>query len=119
MLANFLADPNLPASVKAGVSWHPSVQLEEVVFGGDTIALLKKVQRPIKFLPASNDPEGYKDGNDFCEATKSVQPDTESLFFPDMSHGWTTRGDLTDANVKRDVELAMTTTVEYFQKFYE
>ena len=117
VLANFLADPDLPASVKSGVSWHPSIQLEEAVFGGDTVALLGKVQRPIKFLPASNDPEDYKEGGKFYNAIKSVQADTETFWFTDMSHGFTTRGDMSDEKVKRDVELAMTSTVEYFQKF--
>ena len=117
VLANFLADPNLPAAVKAGVSWHPSVQLEGLVFDGDTVALLGKAQRPIKFLPCSNDPEDYKEGGSFFNAAKSVQPHSETLWLEDMSHGFTTRGDMSDAKVKRDVELTMTTTVEYFQKF--
>ena len=117
VLARFLADSNLPASVKAGVSWHPSIQLEEPVFGGDPVSLLKKAQRPMKLLPTVNDPEGYKEGGNFYEAIKSVQPNSEVLLFDEMSHGFTTRGDMSDAKVKRDVELAMTTTVEYFQKF--
>ena len=112
----FLPDSNLPEIVKSGVIWHPSVQLEEPMFGGNTEELLKRTQRPIVFMPAGNDHEGYRAEGNFLAAVKEVQPLSESIYFPDMSHGWTVRGDLEDPNVKRDVEAAINKTIEFFGK---
>ena len=38
------------------------------------------------------------------------------LEFPDMAHGFTTRGDLSNPEVKRDVEKAMEAAVKFFDK---
>ena len=36
--------------------------------------------------------------------------------FPEMSHGWSVRGDVGDASVKRDVELAMSEAKAFLAK---
>ena len=40
----------------------------------------------------------------------------EVIEFPDMTHGWTTRGDLSDPKVERDVKKAMEEATKFFQK---
>ena len=111
-----LADDSLPELVKSATIWHPSVHVEELVFGRDTEALIKKAQRPILLMPAGDDPEGYQESGNFFTALKAAQPMSEIVFFPDMSHGWTTRGDMSEPVVKRDVEAAMTKTIDFFGK---
>ena len=37
--------------------------------------------------------------------------------FPDMKHGWTTRGDISEDVVKNDVGKAIKLAVEHFEKY--
>ena len=47
-----LADAVLASNYLSLAIPHPSVQLEQMVFGGDTQALVDQVQRPVLFMPA-------------------------------------------------------------------
>lgn len=38
------------------------------------------------------------------------------VLFEDMKHGWTTKGVLTEANVKRDVDKAVDLLVNHFME---
>lgn len=40
-----------------------------------------------------------------------------SITFPDMLHGWVSRGGVEDEKVCRDVQRAITYSNEYFNKF--
>ena len=42
---------------------------------------------------------------------------TGTVHFPDMMHGWTTRGDLNDEKCNRDFHKAMHLIEEYLAKF--
>mmetsp|Transcript_12177 Transcript_12177/g.16486 ORF Transcript_12177/g.16486 Transcript_12177/m.16486 type:complete len:245 (-) Transcript_12177:102-836(-) len=96
-----------------GVGPHPSTKLEGV-FGQDEQAMIDKVNFPILVLPAGNDPDTLKEGG--AAATSLAAKGGKSVHFPDMSHGWVARGDLTDETVKRDVELAMKLMVEFLKE---
>ena len=37
--------------------------------------------------------------------------------FPDMVHGWTTRGDMKDEKVNRDVKKAIQLALDFFKKY--
>ena len=45
-----------------------------------------------------------------------LQEGAKIIEFLDMSHGWTVRGDLTQENVKKDVEKALTEATEFFKQ---
>ena len=41
----------------------------------------------------------------------------EIVTFPDQKHGWTTRGDMSDPKVERDVQKALNLTLAFFTKY--
>ena len=59
VISKMLGEPELFTNITCGITAHPSVSTVEANFGGDTINLLKKVSKPILFMPASNDPPEY------------------------------------------------------------
>ena len=97
------------ADVKVGVVFHPSMQLETFAFGGDTAKLMAQVGCPFLICPAGDDFKFWAEDSDFSKALKTSKAGSACVWkpFPDMKHGWSCRGDLGDAAVKRDVELAL------------
>ncbi|EOD10873.1 hypothetical protein EMIHUDRAFT_215122 [Emiliania huxleyi CCMP1516] len=106
-------------SVVCGVVLHPSMQLEGFAFGGDTAALLKSVRCPFLLAPAGNDLPMWSACGEFGEALKASAKGADCVFkeFPDMSHGWSCRGDLADEKVRRDVEAVMKDAIGFFAKY--
>lgn len=102
--------------VVAGVVLHPSMQLETFAFGGDCAALLKSVQCPFLLAPAGNDMPMWAEEGDFCQALKASTRGAELVVkpFPEMTHGWSVRGDVGDVTIKRDVELVLADTKAFF-----
>ena len=105
--------------VVAGVVCHPSMQLETFAFGGDVKALLASVRCPFLLAPAGNDLDSWGEDGDFCQAFKASAHGAAFEFkpFPDMSHGWSCRGDVADEKVKRDVDAVMADTKAFFAKY--
>lgn len=72
---------------------------------------------PQLLLPAGNDDDNIKPGGAVVETLASrpapVGGASKSHLFADMKHGWTTRGDLSDAAIKRDVDLAIKMTMDF------
>eukprot|EP00416_Gambierdiscus_australes_P044896 CAMPEP_0171098418 /NCGR_PEP_ID=MMETSP0766_2-20121228/48212_1 /TAXON_ID=439317 /ORGANISM="Gambierdiscus australes, Strain CAWD 149" /LENGTH=244 /DNA_ID=CAMNT_0011557757 /DNA_START=75 /DNA_END=809 /DNA_ORIENTATION=+ len=96
-----------------GVGPHPSTRLEGA-FGGDEQALMDKVSMPVLIMPAGNDPENLKEGG--AIASSLVAKGGKTIPFPDMTHGWVSRGDLAVDEVKRDVEVAMKEMVAFLKE---
>ena len=88
-----------------GVSPHPSTRIEKLLFGRDEEEMLHKVHMPFLLLPAGNDPENLKPGSSVVQ--KLEGNGGRSVLFDKMIHGWTTRSDLTDPQIKDDVEKAL------------
>merc|ERR1712151_1010785 len=80
--------------LKCGVGPHPSTKVESLAFGGDEKAMLSQVRMPLLLLPAGNDGATYKPGGEIANILASYGGSTHD--YPDMAHGWTTRGDLRD-----------------------
>eukprot|EP00934_Nitzschia_sp_Nitz4_P004141 Nitzschia sp. Nitz4//scaffold111_size72815//69609//70355//NITZ4_005803-RA/size72815-processed-gene-0.59-mRNA-1//1//CDS//3329533219//4131//frame0 len=97
---------------KVAVSCHPSFRLEQFVYGGDDVALMQSLKCPTLLMPASNDPPYCKPGPEFDVL---VQYGSRSVVFNDMVHGFTTRGDLSDATVKRNVEAALAEALKFYK----
>lgn len=100
---------------KCGVGAHPSTRLEGM-FGGEGAeqSMIEKVTMPVLLLPAGNDPDNLKEGGAVSKALESKGG--SCITFPDMTHGWLCRGDLSDATVARDVELGMKHMVTWFKE---
>jgi len=99
---------------KVGVSPHPSTGIEARVFGRDETDMMDKVNMPFLLMPAGNDPPSLKPGHPTVEKLEKLGG--QSIEFPDMVHGWTTRSDLTDSNTKCQVEKALSLTLQFLKK---
>lgn len=98
--------------LKCGVGPHPSTRLEGV-HGGNELEMMQKVQMPVLLMPAGNDPDTVKPGG---EAAKAIaEKGGSSHVYPDMEHGWASRGDVSLPAVKRDVEDCMKRAVDFFK----
>lgn len=124
-------------SWKSVVGIHPSFKPECYAFGGNDpesqIELLRRTVSvcPLLLLVAPDDADFLKPGssellelldgnNDENENNKSKKKKrsavVQSVLFPDMKHGWTTRGDITnDETVARDVRRALRETVDFLR----
>jgi len=82
------------------------------------VAMASTAQCPMLIMAAGNDPDIYDpDKGTFFANLKAKNPGSISSPFPDMLHGWTIRGDLADAKIKRDVDRFMDETVKYFGNY--
>ena len=77
-------------TIKAGVIFHPSLSLEERIFGGNPAKVAEKIKCPILLMPAGNDPDIYRTGGDVLEALKYNNSKSNFIDFPNMQHGWVT-----------------------------
>merc|ERR1712038_1745798 len=102
----------LPAFAKEKTVWkNLKNDLEE-----SEEEILKNVKCPQIFMPADGDHENTYPGG----LGKKVLGDAlEIVTFPDMKHGWTTRGDMSDPKVDRDVKKALNLALGFFYKIYE
>ncbi len=84
--------------LKCGVGPHPSSKLEGML-GGSEIGMMGKVQMPTLLMPAGNDPDNIKPGGE-CQLLLAAQGG-ECHVYPEMSHGWASRGDVKETTVAR------------------
>lgn len=98
--------------LKCGVGPHPSTKLETYAFGGDETAMMAAVSMPVFLMPCANDPDTLKEGGEV--ATAIMASGGQVHHYSDMQHGFFSRGDLSDPNVKRDVEDGMRKTLDFF-----
>lgn len=111
VVAKTFADPELgDALFVGGVIPHPSIQLEQFAYGGDAAALVASVSQPTLLLPAGNDSDAYDKGGNWCP------PNAESVRFPDMSHGWVPRGNMSDEKVAAGVTAALDAMTAFLDK---
>ena len=61
-MAHVTSDPELAPHFVCSASPHPSVNLEDMVYEGDTVALLKSVKCPTLLMPANGDSDEYRKG---------------------------------------------------------
>jgi dienelactone hydrolase len=104
------ADDRAVDVVKIGVNCHPSFKLEELVWDRDPVDMARHILVPQLLLSAKNDADYVQTGgavDAIMKELKDIGKDCRVHSFPDMSHGWVNRGDLTDANVMRDFKKAM------------
>ena len=102
--------------VSAGISWHPSHTQISRNLGEDPLELMRAVQCPQLIMPAASDPVEDKTGGvhvNILEENAGV----EVVEFPEMQHGWTVRGNMSEANVKNDVLKAIKLSLEFFERY--
>jgi len=97
---------------KCAVGPHPSTRLEGM-FGRDEQEMIDAVNMPVLILPAGNDPDNLKEGGAVAEAL--VKKGGKVVTYPDMAHGWVSRGDLGNSDVARDTQDAIQHMVEFLK----
>lgn len=111
MVLRLASYPNM----KAGVSMHPSHTPISQLLGESEEDLLKgSLGTPQLFMPAGNDAPEVKPGG---LGSQTLGDKLTIIEFPDMVHGWTTRGDMNRPEVKRDVEKALKEAIAFFKKY--
>jgi len=98
---------------KAGVSMHPSHSPISGLVGEEEKDLLDPIRCHQLFMPAGQDHANVKPGG---LGAKILGNKLEIVEYPEMAHGWTTRGDVAIANVKRDVKKAINEAIAFFKK---
>lgn len=121
VVARSLGLPSSSVPMKCGVGIHPSFQVEAVHhWGGDETELIQNMgAKPILLLPAGNDSPNLKVGGKHTKTlaeARNVPEDTISKEFPEMKHGWVSRGDGTLAGVAKCQEEAMDATVKFLEQ---
>ena len=105
-------------STLAGIPWevavspHPPFKVEKVAFNGDDVALMQSIKCPLLLLPADNDLDYTKPDSPEFQVMK--ERGGKSILYKDMSHGWLTRGDMSDPLIKRDVESSLVHILEFY-----
>lgn len=96
-----------------GVGCHPATALEGL-HGGDEVKMLESVKMPTKFLWAGNDSDIFKQGGAGKAALEKTGGGVEE--YPDMLHGWVSRGDMADDKVKAAVEKSIDSILSFFEE---
>ena len=102
-------------SIHAGASVHPSTRIGPLLWSETEGDMARAVKAPQLLLPAGNDPENLKTGGEIVEIIRGSGLACETHEFPDMSHGWSIRGDATDPAVARDVRAAVEKVCTFFK----
>eukprot|EP01125_Pyxidicula_operculata_P013735 TRINITY_DN4558_c0_g1_i1.p1 TRINITY_DN4558_c0_g1~~TRINITY_DN4558_c0_g1_i1.p1 ORF type:complete len:253 (-),score=72.37 TRINITY_DN4558_c0_g1_i1:98-856(-) len=102
----------------ASALYHPSLGIEGFFSQTSWVDLAKAAKCPQLVAPAGNDPANFKQGGDVIEALKSLPfgSDVELHEFPNVSHGWMPRGDLTQEHVAESVKKGMEYAISFFKK---
>ena len=95
----------------AAVAFHPSFKVERFAFGGDDIKLMQGISSPLLLMPGSNDPDYTKP--DSSEFQVLLKHESKSIEFPDVLHGWMTRGDRTDPKIERAITEALRQALDF------
>jgi len=97
---------------KAGVSMHPSHPGIMAALQEDEAGIYAQVKSPQLIMPSKSDSESVKLGGLAEKTLKEVR----IREFNEMEHGWTTRGNLSDPAVDRDVHAALGEAINFFNK---
>ena len=104
-------------NISCGVGVHSALRIFNSHCSNEATAA-SAVKCPQMLLQAGNDPENTKPGGEVHKVLLSlpVGPECVVREFPDVSHGWVTRGNLEDGVVAENVKCAMQMTVEFINK---
>ena len=98
--------------VVAGVSMHPYHSTMMKKLGEDEEEIMRRVGNKQLIMPSGGDDDNVKPGG---LAERILGDRVEILEFPEMIHGWTTRGQLEDEKVNRDVKKAVNKAIQFFK----
>jgi hypothetical protein len=103
---------------------HPSFEIEKIIKhgSGDVETVVRRTRnKPILLLPARQDVDLKPDSDAvrLLAKRRPTLPDKISIEFPNMSHGWVSRGDSSNPLVKGEQERATEMMVNFFNEHYQ
>ena len=102
------------SNIRCGISMHPSHANLIPIVGGDESEVLSKIVAPQMFMNEAGVSESLMPGG----ISQQILGDKLVIEeFPDMAHGWTVGGDLSDPNIARDVERAKKLALDFLNKY--
>jgi dienelactone hydrolase len=109
-------------SFKCVVGFHPSLRFEENL-GGNIVEMMNDaVNVPHLYCVAGNDPDYIKEGGDVASMIEESKHESKGESakprcdqFPDMMHGWVSRGDTSIKKVKDDADEALKLAVDFLK----
>lgn len=105
-------------TLQCGVGIHPSFRPEQL-FGRSEVQVAEAVgAKPFLLLPAGNDVlQSSHPGVQAMARARHVSPDAVVVPFPDMVHGWVTRGDSTLFFMHEHQQRALHLTVDFLKQY--
>jgi len=105
--ACFKASHMFPGLFSGHLIYHPSVQVDGM-YGGDPVKLASHMDCPVYFNTTNNDDMGLYDPekgkiSKVLMENKKIASKCRNTHYPDMVHGFFSRGDEKDPKVARDV----------------
>lgn len=111
-------------TLRCAVGFHPSLMIEDAMFGMDQLAIAGEAARraPLLFCVAGNDLENLKPpGGEVAKMISSSDHHSDGgglrprcVEFPNMIHGWVSRGDTNVDAVREDAEKALKMATDFF-----
>lgn len=101
--------------LKAGAGAHPSIRLEEY-HGSTPKKLSELVNCPMMIASARNDPPNVQEGGTVEQILKARFPQSFIKSFPDVDHGWVSRGNLEDPVISQSVSEALSAITTFLQE---
>lgn len=101
--------------IKAGANCHPSLRLEGFS-GGTAEALTERINCPMMLASARNDPDNVQTGGEIANILSTKFPSSEVVSYPEVDHGWVSRGDIADETVAKSVKAALQQCEVFFRK---
>ena len=130
---HIMNSPELNSIVKCCASAHPSLKVEDF-HGRPTLGIVKNVKLPVMLIPTVNEMDRVKPNGEFikilCEnlgedvaASDVTNVEIENVdfkkkmfvnYFENMTHGFASRGDLKDAEVRKSLARTHQLLVGFF-----
>ena len=104
-------------NIQCGVSFHPSLIAAPRWYGEVEAEIVDAVQCPQFVYPAGNDPANIQPGGELTEmlAAKPFGSKCEFGTYKEQQHGFMVRGDVSNAEVARDVKDGMEKSIKFFK----
>lgn len=116
-LAMKLSDPAVTIyPLKVISSGHPS-PAQAMTFGQSEQDLFSKITSPTFLATAGNDGDNIKEGGQLQQILESKSIYFETHDYPEMTHGFMGRGDLSMENVERDTKDALKKTIIFLRRY--
>jgi len=104
---------------QAGASLHPAITFVTEVLGEDVYELLEEVTCPQLLLTAGNDHDNEKKAGlaDKIWGCMPFGDKCQYREYPDMVHGWVTRGDTRNIEVANAAKAALNSLLAFFDTY--